>query len=72
MALKINTINVESGDYFIITHNGSAEVSLSITCFEDGVKVGGPMNSTRREYYFREKGVKEIGVKGEIKEAGKA
>ena len=56
MSIKINTINVEPGDSFIINHGGRVEASLAIAALKDGIRVCGPMNSTRKEFYFSENG----------------
>ena len=37
MSIKINTINVEPGDSFIINHGGRVEASLAIAALKDGI-----------------------------------
>ena len=37
MSIKINTINVEPGDSFIINHGGRVEASLAIATLKDGL-----------------------------------
>lgn len=47
---------MEPGDSLIITHEGSAEISLSIVCYEKGIEVSGPMNCTAQKHLLGKNG----------------
>lgn len=59
MSVKIHNIDVEPGDNFFIRYKGSIENSIAIATFETMIRVAGPMNCNRKEYWFSIKGVEE-------------
>lgn len=61
MAVKLHTIDVAPGDYFVIRYAGNVEANIGIAVFENGgVRVCGPMNTNRREMMFSPSGVEDI------------
>lgn len=61
MSVKFHEINIKPGDHFIVKWDGSIEVSVAISAWENRhIMVSGPLNCKYKKFFFSKDGVEEL------------